>query len=164
MSRKPRNAPGLPDTVVDQAVADVNAAIDRLVGLLYTNDLERGGKVGMALIAIGEFAAGRLVKAAMRSPEVGYRLALLFVLKEIYRGSDPAVGEALLQIAKNDPDDRVGHLAAAVLGTLAERDFITRVREQAGKESQSTKIPSRPADPAPRPESCPAGRPGCPGD
>ncbi len=106
---------------IDRAVARIESAVGRLARLMYTDDSQFGAKVGNALAAVGEFAAGPVSRAVSRAPRPEQRMALLYVLEAIYWGRDLSVGDRMLRIYRNDPDERVRQLAASVLTNPAVR-------------------------------------------
>ncbi|MGP0066080.1 MAG: hypothetical protein ACLQGP_21075, partial [Isosphaeraceae bacterium] len=60
---------------IDRAVARIESAVGRLARLMYTDDSQFGAKVGNALAAVGEFAAGPVSRAVSRAPRPEQRMA-----------------------------------------------------------------------------------------
>jgi hypothetical protein len=103
----------------------------------YTDDLGVGTKVGMALATVGEFAAGPVSRAVAGAPRPEQRMALLYVLQEIYRGRDLSIGDRMLQIFRRDPDDRVRQLAASVITRPALRGLGAGTSKAAAEARRS---------------------------
>jgi HEAT repeat protein len=113
---------------VDQAVAAVRRAIDRLVQLLGDADFAVITKAALALAELGAPAIiGSLAAALPRAPSPRHRAAIIGALLTCGSQARSPVLKALIGAVRRDPDPHIRAAARAALVALTANDLKSAV-------------------------------------
>ena len=109
---------------VDGAIARVRTAMTRLANKMETDDGDARGRAAWALMQMGACAAGPVAAALSRTPDPAHRLYMLGLLRSIGSAKDPDVVRVLFHLAKKDPNQVVGAVAAEIFSLLMDENLV----------------------------------------
>jgi hypothetical protein len=121
---------------VDRAISGVRTAIVKLASKMQTDDGDARARAAWELMQMGPYAAGPVAVVLSRTPHPGHRLYMLGLLRTIGASRDPDVVRVLFQMAKKDPNEVVGRVAAQIFSEFMDQNLVAETEAARRRDEQ----------------------------
>jgi hypothetical protein len=92
---------------------------------------------------MGPFAAGLVAVIISRTPHPAHRLYMLGLLRSIGSAKDPDVVRVLFHLAKKDPNQVVGAVAAEIFSQLRDENLVAETEAARRRDEKQGVVPGR---------------------